>query len=194
MKQTIIVLKTRINFQNIIGERNAFLLQHSIVYASFLISFVMASAVAFVSSFRVNIIGACTSLIGSLTLSIWFAVSWHYFINRERFYLILDDMEKLLNESITLSQSWLRIFYILSIFFKDWMVDITWRWRNESNSFWILFGLRFHCVVQSICVGGISLVHGLVYDWIMVLYNPSLVRHPSLEFFWFSFSSFNVKI
>lgn len=69
-----------------------------IVYTLSLLSIMLSISIDFVLNVGGDLIRLCTSFMSVLGLLLLLAHFWHYLINRNRFYSLFDEVERIVNE------------------------------------------------------------------------------------------------
>lgn len=69
-----------------------------IVYSFSLLSIMFSISIDFVSNVGQDLICSCTSFMSVLGLLLLLAHFWYYLINRNRFYSLFDEVERIVNE------------------------------------------------------------------------------------------------
>lgn len=142
---TKVSIRTKKLIQNIVGDgrllpdqfREHFLLP--IVYTISVSVVVLMLSVNIITSIDVDTLPAFASFIGSLTLMVWMITYWHFVINSQRFYLLLDNMRHLVEGSVYFDHFMeLWAVYFLEIFLLNlflWQMYVSTVPRNEFHGF-----------------------------------------------------------
>lgn len=100
-----VLLRTKRIIQNVVGDGkllSVHLQEHfflPFLYTVSVIVVVLMLSMSFFTNICVNHIPTLASFTGILFLMTWITVFWHFVINSQRFYLLLDDLGHLVGES-----------------------------------------------------------------------------------------------
>lgn len=154
----------------------------------------LLTAINFVFNIRKDLISACTSSIVVLSFLCILAIYWHYFINRERFYSLFNDVEDIIRKSVCerplfFSHCCESVYVLLiqSINCRDEIGSKPGNLHKNGAKRKILFECGFVCfcrnpryAFKSIHISGISLDPGKVQHRLMDFFLSSLVIERGL--------------